>query len=159
MPAHTLDKETVGYVGYMFAPGYAKMLAKKSWFANACEQGMQCPKCPAWLAEYLTPEGFDCRKIRTMLKNPDLHIKVCRLVHYFNDHLGMTMEHATDAEWGAPPNEECDFETSAKMIGIVVDGNIVDQILLPRNPAPFVSAVNRVMELSLYDELDHHWCP
>ena len=159
MPAHTLDKETAGYVGHMFAPGFGKLLARKPWFANACTQGMRCPQCPAWLDEYLTLKGFDDLKIRTMLKNPNLHVKVCRLMHCFKDHLEMTMEHATDAEWGGQPNEECDFETSAKVIGIVVDGKIVDQVLLPRNPAPFVKAVDRVVELSLYDELDRHWCP
>lgn len=159
MPKHTLDKSAVGYFGYMFAPGYGKMLAKKPWFADACANGMRCPQCPSWLAEYLTPDGFDDHKIRTMLKNPELHTKVCRLAHYFKDHLGMTMEHATDAEWGTSPEEECDFESSAKIIGIVDNGAIIDQILLPRDPKPFVKAVDRVVELCLYDELDYHWCP
>jgi len=159
MSNNVLRKEESDYVGHMFLPGFGKMLKTKSWFPDACKVGQECPQCPPWLVDYLTPEGFDHLKIRTMLKDPAQHGKVCLLVHKFQDHLGMTMEHATDAEWGKKPNEECDFETSAKMIGIVAEGKIVDQVLLPRNPAPFVAAVNRVVGASLYDELERNFAP
>ena len=89
-----------------------------------------------------------------MLKDTALHAKVCLLMHQFMDHLGMTMEHATDAEWGAVPNEECDFETSVKIIGIVRDEKIVQQILLPRNPKLAITAVNCVVQLELYNDCD-----
>ena len=150
----SLCKKSSNYVGHMFAPGLGKMLARKPWFADACERGCECPQCPWWLEEYLTPQGFDDAKIREMLKDTALHAKVCLLMHKFKDRLGMTMEHATDAEWGAIPNEECDFETSVKIIGIVVGEKIVEQITLPRNPRLAITAVNCVVQLELYNELD-----
>lgn len=41
-----------------------------------------------------------------------------------------------------------------KIIGIVVDDKIVEQIILPRNPQLAVKAVNCVVQLELYTELD-----
>lgn len=158
-PPNTLSKDAANYVGHVFAPGFAKLLAKKSWFPDACERGAHCPMCPGWLEDYLTPRGFCYTKVREMLKNPAQHGNVCLLMHKFNDHMGMTMEHATTEEWGQEPGEECDFETDAILVGIVAEGKIVDQVFLPRNPALAVKEVDRVVELDLYDSLDRHWVP
>ena len=141
MTIMSLCNKSSNYVGQVFAPGFGKMLAKEPWFADACERGCECPQCPSWLAEYLTAEGFDDAKIREMLKDTALHAKVCLLMHNFRDHLGMTMQHATDAEWGAIPD----------------DDNIVQRILTLTKLA--TRAVNCVVQLELYTELHCNAAP
>lgn len=151
---HALPKSASDYIGQIFVPGYAKLLATKPWFADACARGLECPECPEWLGQWLCAEGLDRAKIFALLRVPAMHRKVCRMLYHFSNQLDMTMVNATDAEWGDAFGERYDPETSAKIIGIVADGKIKETITLCRDPTDAINAVNRFMDVALLEEGD-----
>jgi hypothetical protein len=144
-----LPKFATDYIGQIFVPGYAKLLAAKPWFADACARGLECPECPKWLGQWLCAEGLDRAKIFALLRVPAMHRKVVEMLYHFSNQLDMTMVNATDAEWGDAFGETYDPESSAKIIGIVRDGQISEMLTLYRDPTDAIEAIEHFVDYDL----------
>ena len=154
---HALPKFARDYIVHVFVPGYAKLLAKEPWFADACVRGTECPECPEWLGQWLCAEGLDRAKILALLRVPESHTKVVDLLYNFANQMDVSMVAATDAQWDDGSGEACDPETSATVIGIVADGKIKETIVLGRDPTSAIKAIEHfVGELVLSQEESGH---
>ena len=155
MFARSLPKFASDYIGQIFVPGYDTLLKERPWFADACG-GLECPDCPKWLGQYLCAEGLDRAKILVLLRDPEMHGKVCGMLHHFNNYLDMSMSDAADACWGfRMDSKEYCSKSSAKIIGIVQNGEIVDTITLYRDPEDVIEAINNFLEVELHGESIH----
>lgn len=154
---HALPKFARDYIVHVFVPGYAKLLAKEPWFADACVRGTECPECPEWLGQWLCAEGLDCAKILALLRVPESQTKVIDLLYNFANQMDVSMVAATDAQWDDGSGEACDPETSATVVGVVVDGKIKETIVLGRDPTSAIKAIEHfVGELVLSQEESGH---
>lgn len=149
-----LPKHAKDYLQQVMIPGYDKLLKEqKPWFGDACENGLQCTECPEWLGQWLCPDGLDRARLAVFFREPAEHKRVCLFVHSLRTQFNMTMEDATDADWGDKFGETVCPASSAKIIGIVSDGAIVETIVLYRDPSAAITAINEFIDAELYASL------